>query len=163
MFGLVLGNSYAFSKMLKFKKRYRVDKTLKRFHGEITFFMRSFFFVYLGLIATFSLTYLYYGLIFLIVLIIMRLAAIQISTYKMNITKVEKNIMRSMMGRGLAAAVLAQMPLIYGIKNAEMFSNIAFVIILLTVLFNTVFVKIFYKPEFMDGETRRKLRKKRKV
>ena len=162
MFGLVLGNSYAFSKMLKFKKRYRVDKTLKRFHGEITFFIRSFFFVYLGLIATINLTYLYYGLIFLVILIIMRLAAVQLSTYKMNITRVEKNIMRSMMSRGLAAAVLAQIPLIYGIKNAEIFSNIVFIVILLTVLFTTIFIKIFYRPEFENGEIRR-LRRKRKV
>jgi len=159
MFGLVLGNSYAFSKMLKFKKRYRVDKTLKRFHGEITFFIRSFFFVYLGLIATFSLTYLFYGLIFLVVLLIMRLAAVQISTYKMNVTKVEKNVMRSMMSRGLAAAVLAQMPFIYGIENAEIFSNVAFLIILLTVLITTIFVKIFYKPEFEITEKKLKKRK----
>jgi cell volume regulation protein A len=165
MFGLVLGNSYAFSKMLKFRKRYRVDKTLKRFHGEITFFIRSFFFVYLGLIATFNLTYLYYGLVFLVVLIIMRLAAVQISTYKMNITKVEINVMRSMMSRGLAAAVLAQMPLIYGINNADIFSNVVFIIILLTVLFTTIFVRIFYRPTFETGEVRelRKKRRKRKV
>ena len=159
MFGLVLSNSYAFSTMLKFRKRYRVDKTLKRFHGEITFFIRSFFFVYLGLIARFSLIYLFYGLIFLVVLLVMRLAAVQISTYKMNVTKVEKNIMRSMMSRGLAAAVLAQIPFIYGIKNAEFFSNIAFIIILLTVLFTTIFVKIFYKPEFEIPEKRLKKRK----
>ncbi len=159
MFGLVLSNSYAFSKMLKFKKRYRVNKTLKRFHSEITFFIRSFFFVYLGLIATFSLTYLYYGLIFLVILIIMRIAAVQISTYKMTITKVEKNVMRSMMSRGLAAAVLAQMPLVYGIKNAEIFSNVVFIIILLTVLFTIIFVKIFYKPEFETAETKLKKRK----
>lgn len=162
MFGLVLGNSYAFSKMLKFKKRYKVDKTLKRFHGEITFFIRSFFFVYLGLVATFSILYLYYGLVLLIILIVMRLAAVQISTYKMSITKVEKNIMRSMMSRGLAAAVLAQMPLVYGIKNAEVFSNVVFIIILLTVLFTIIFVKIFYKPEFEDGEIKQ-IRRKRKI
>jgi cell volume regulation protein A len=160
MFGLVLGNSYAFSKMLNFRKRYRVDKTLKRFHGEITFFIRSFFFVYLGLIVTFNLTYLYYGLVFLVVLIVMRLAAVQLSTYKMNVTKVEKNVMRSMMSRGLAAAVLAQMPLVYGIKNAEIFSNVVFIIILLTVLFTTIFVRIFYRPEMENGEVK-KLRKRK--
>ncbi|NIO44161.1 MAG: hypothetical protein GTN36_01225 [Candidatus Aenigmarchaeota archaeon] len=159
MFGLVLGNSYAFSKMLKFRKRYRVDKTLKRFHGEITFFIRSFFFVYLGLIATFNTTYLFYGLIFLVVLLIMRLAAVQISTYKMNITKVERDIMRSMMSRGLAAAVLAQIPFIYGMQNSEIFSNVAFIVILLTVLINTIFIKIFYKPEFEMPEKKSKKRK----
>ena len=69
-------------------------------------------------------------------------------------------IMRSMMSRGLAAAVLAQMPLIYGIKDAEIYSNIAFIIIFLTVLFTTVFIRVFYKPEF---ETKEKKSKKRKV
>jgi len=62
----------------------------------------------------------------------------------------------------LAAAVLAQIPLIYGIKNAEIFSNIVFIVILLTVLFTTIFIKIFYRPEFENGEIRR-LRRKRKV
>ncbi len=67
--------------------------------------------------------------------------------------------MRSMMSRGLAAAVLAQIPFIYGMQNSEIFSNVAFIVILLTVLINTIFIKIFYKPEFEMPEKKSKKRK----
>lgn len=154
VFGLVLSNSVILSKMLKFQKRYRVDHFLKEFQAEIAFFIRSFFFVYLGLIATISLTYLIYGLLITFVIIVMRFIIVELSTYKMALTKIERNVMRSMLPRGLAAAVLAQLPLSLGIEGGEIFLNISFVVILLTVLSTTVLTRIYYKPEIETKQTK---------
>jgi len=133
--------------MLKFQKMYRVDHLLKEFQAEIAFFIRSFFFVYLGVIATIDLTYLIYGILITCVIIVMRFIVIELSTYKMALTKIEKNVMISMIPRGLAAAVLAQLPLNFGIEGGEIFLNISFVVILLSVLSTTVLTRICYKPE----------------
>ncbi|MFQ6021009.1 MAG: cation:proton antiporter [Candidatus Aenigmatarchaeota archaeon] len=146
IFGLVLGNSVVFSKMLRFKKIFRIDHMLEKFQTEITFFIRSFFFVYIGLIATINSTYLAYGIIFTIVIILLRFLVIKIGTIKMKLKKLELNIMKIMVPRGLAAAVLAQLPLAYGFQNGEIYINIAFIVILSTVLYTTIATRFFYKP-----------------
>lgn len=141
-FGLVLGNGKAFSNMLKFKKKFEIDHLMKTFNAEISFFIRSFFFVYLGLIVVINPNYIIYGVAMTVILIIIRLIAVQISTIKMGLTSVEKNITRHLVPRGLAAAVLAQLPLAYGIKGAEIFSDVIFIVILSTVLYTTVAMRI---------------------
>lgn len=163
VFGLVLGNSVILSRMLKFGKRYRVDHFLKEFQAEIAFFIRSFFFVYLGLIATINLTYLIYGILITFVIIVMRFIVIELSTYKMVLTKIEKNVMRSMLPRGLAAAVLAQLPLSFGIEGGEIFLNISFVVILLTVLSTTVLTRIYYKPEIEAPKETKPIKQIKKI
>ena len=62
LFGLVLGNGKTFSKILKMSKEYNVNPLLKTFQSEISFFIRSFFFVYLGLIVVISPQYILNGL-----------------------------------------------------------------------------------------------------
>jgi NhaP-type Na+/H+ and K+/H+ antiporter len=53
---------------------------------------------------------------------------------KTDITRVEQKFILTMAPRGLAAAVLAQLPLFYGIPNAKIFSDIVFVIILTSIM-----------------------------
>jgi cell volume regulation protein A len=144
--GIVLGNGVVFSKFLKFRKKYKIKIIFKRFQKEIAFFMRSFFFVYLGLIATISFTSLFYGILITAVIILMRFLSVQIGTYNMKVTDTEMNVMRIMVPRGLAAAILAQMLLSYDIPGAEEILNITFVVILLTTVFTTIAIKALYKP-----------------
>lgn len=144
-FGLVVGNGLAFAKILRVKKKLGVNHLLKTFQSEVSFFIRSFFFMYIGLIATVNMTYFFYGLIITGILILTRLIAVQVSTIGMKLSRVEKNIMRSMVPRGLAAAVLAQLPLTFKISGAEIFSNIIFIVIIATVVYTTIAVKIFSK------------------
>ncbi len=138
-FGLVLGNGKAFSIMLKMKHmRFGFTKVLRTFQGEVSFFIRSFFFVYLGIIVSINPTYIIYGLAISIIIILVRLLAVNVSTYKLRITKPEKDMIKTMAPRGLASAVLAQLPVAYGIPNAQIFSDIVFVVILATVIYTTI-------------------------
>ncbi|HLD48933.1 MAG TPA: cation:proton antiporter [archaeon] len=147
LFGLVLGNGLTFSKILKSKKREGFGHLLRTFQSEVSFFIRSFFFVYLGLIVSINPTYLIYGIGISVLLIITRIAAVQLSTIKMGLTKLEKNISMHMAPRGLATAVLAQLPISYGIAGAQIFSDIAFVVILATMIYTTIAVKICSKEK----------------
>jgi cell volume regulation protein A len=146
IFGIVLGNGKRFTKFLRFKKLFSVDYMIKRFQREITFFMKSFFFVYMGIIASFNITYFLYGVIITGAIILVRMVVIKISTYRMAITKLESNIMKVMIPRGLAAAVLAQLPLAYGVPGGEIFLNVTFIIILFTVLYTVIATRFYYKP-----------------
>jgi len=159
-FGLVLGNGRAFSSMLKFRKRFETDHLLKTFNAEVSFFIRSFFFVYLGLIVVINQQLIIYGVAIAAILIIMRFIAVQISTIRMGLAPVERNIARNLAPRGLAAAVLAQLPITYGIQNAQVFSDIIFIVILATVIYTTVAVKIASRTKKKHKEEHKENAKK---
>jgi len=147
VFGLVIGNSVAFSKIMRFKKRIRIKGFMKRFHKEISFFIRSFFFVYLGLFAVIKPTYLVYGVLLSVIIILVRFLTVELSMFKYPMTEVEKNLMRTITPKGLAAAVLAQLPYHYGLPGGEVISNVVFIIILVTVLYSSIVIRFVYTPE----------------
>ena len=157
-FGLVIGNSRVFSNILKFKKRLSLDYVFISFQGEITFFIRSFFFVFLGIIITISYDYILYGIAIAAILFALRLLAVEISCMRLKTSPYEKKVMCIMAPRDLTAAVIAQLPLIYGMRNAHMYTNIVFVVIVVTVIYTSLFT-IFLRDgslEKKDGGKKKK-------
>lgn len=163
LFGLVLGNRKTFTSILKVSGRFREGENIIQLHSELSFFIRSFFFVFLGLIATMTFEYVLYGLAIIGVIIVARLISVQISTFRMAISKTERNIFRIMIPRGLAAAVMAQIVITQGIPNSAAFSSIAFVVILGTTIITTGAAKFFFRaPRTLDvsGKKDKKVDKK---
>ncbi|MBI2970903.1 MAG: cation:proton antiporter [Candidatus Aenigmarchaeota archaeon] len=152
LFGLVLGNGATFSGMLRLKRRLAVNYLLKTFQKESSFFIRSFFFIYIGVVAAVTPAYALYGLAIAAVLAGLRYLAVLMATVRMEITAFETRIMSSLASRGLAAAVLAQLPAVYGVANADLYVNIVFVVIVATVLYTTVAVKLLAAPESQKHE-----------
>jgi len=146
VFGLVLGNSDTFSRILKTQHMFTPDLLVKKFNVEASFFMNAFFFMYVGLAATINLSYIIYGMLITAWLVIARLIAVGISTIGMRLTKLEMNISNSLIPRELTVAVIAQLPAVYGIKGAEVYSNLAFIVIILSILYTTFATRVFYNP-----------------
>jgi len=146
VFGLVLGNAVVFGQALKKKSLEMDGEQMRDFHGQITFFIKAFFFVFIGLIATIETAAVVCGVVISAVLILARLLAVHLSMMNVSLTKAELNLIRIMAPRGLAVAVLAGLPMAYGVPYGENFLNIAFVVILATVIYTTVATRLFYKP-----------------
>jgi cell volume regulation protein A len=154
MFGLILGNGKKILKMIRYEgKGFEMDEETKHFHALTSFVIRTFFFVYLGMIVSFqNLYYIIIGIIILIVLLAFRYLAIYISTYKSNFEKDDKQTLIVMMPRGLAAAILA---IKFGPEFVErympgsngFFKDIAFVVILGTAVITTIGVSIISQIE----------------
>ena len=145
-FGVVLGNEKTISTMLKMDKKFSsVSHLFRTFQSEITFFIRSFFFVYLGIIVSINSTYVLYGIIISVVLILLRLAIVKVSTLGMKLEKAELRTMQVMAPRGLAAAVLSYLPVSMGVPNGQIFSDIVFIVILVTTIYTTVAVEILFR------------------
>ncbi len=142
LFGLILGNCKIFTKFFRMKEDIKIDRTLKKFHSEITFFFRSFFFVFIGLIVTINLEYVLYGIVITVILLATRYFLVKLGTIGMGLNKYELGLMRCMGPRGLTAAVLAQLPLAFGIEGGEIFLGVSFVVILATVIYSTIWIKI---------------------
>jgi len=136
VFGLMLGNKKLFSRYLRFKlPELSADNS---FHEQLTFLVRSFFFVFVGLLASFGrIEYLILGVVMSIVIYIGRIGVTKISLTK-RFSAFDKKVTSVMLPRGLAAAVLATLPLTLGLRNAEAYPQLVFVIILSTVIITTI-------------------------
>ena len=171
IFGLVLGNKDEIARMFKIKTKFVLDERIKQFHSELSFVVRTFFFVFLGLVFTLSLSghmdvetiipgldaLNNTGTLFLIgvVLIFLALMAVRYLTTSITVrihpeSRDDKFAIWLMMGRGLAAAVLASLPFtINAFKEGtsyydmmspykDQFLNIAFLIIVISVVVTTL-------------------------
>ena len=107
-------------------------------HSQLTFLVRSFFFVFVGLLASFGqLEYIFFGVIATMAIYVGRVIIVKVSLTK-RFSLLDKKVTEVMIPRGLAAAVLATFPLSYGLPNAEAYSQIIFFIIMTSVIITTI-------------------------
>jgi len=141
LFGVMLGNEKEIFKMLK-RERTRdtvIDEGMKRFESEIAFLIKTFFFVYLGLIVVITnINMLILGIILSFLLLLVRYATVQLATVSSPFTRDERNIMSIVLTRGLSAAVLSTLPMQYGLLYADLYLNVTLVIIIATAVICTV-------------------------
>jgi cell volume regulation protein A len=132
VFGLILGNHAELAKRLSIPTtRFVVDDKIKQFHSELSFVIRTFFFVFLGLVFTlqvggvwavssgvpalqvlngsFSLFLIGVLLIFGMIVLV-RIVTAWVITYIRPRPAAERRVLWTLMGRGLAAAVLSSVP-----------------------------------------------------
>jgi cell volume regulation protein A len=115
-----------------------VDEGMRRFEAEIAFLIRTFFFIYLGLMITFeSALSILLGIALSLLLLAARWIAVNTITLRSTL-KFERRIMTTLLSRGLAAAVLATLPAQLGLPNANLMLTIAIVVILSTAVIGTV-------------------------
>ena len=152
VFGLMLGNKNHLSRILKFKlPRIEMDDPT---HNQLTFLVRSFFFVFVGLMASFGqIEYLIFGILITIIVYFGR-AIVGKITLTRRFSKLDRAVTNSMIPRGLAAAVLATYPITMGLPNAEAYPQIIFFIILSSVIITTIGLgksKKIPPPESVEG------------
>jgi cell volume regulation protein A len=146
-FGLIIGNSRPFARLLKFRTTVSIDSHVRDFHSQISFLIRSFFFVFTGLLFSLSsFTSVFIGLILSFIFLGIRFVVVKMATVKSELHEYEK-LMTIMFPRGLAAAVLASLPLTSGVPNSQVFPEIAFIVILTTIVITTVGVAVIKKRE----------------
>jgi cell volume regulation protein A len=152
VFGLMLGNRSHLAGILKFKlPRIELDDPT---HNQITFLVRSFFFVFVGLMASLGqYEYAILGVGITIAIYVGRIIVTK-TTLTKRFSLLDRNVTRSMIPRGLAAAVLATFPLTLGLPNAEAYPQIIFFIILTSVIITTIGIgrsKKIPPPEPKEG------------
>lgn len=136
VFGLMLGNKKYLARVLRFKlPKIEMDDPT---HNQLTFLVRSFFFVFVGLMASFGqIEYVVFGILITVAVFFGRGIIAKITLTK-RFSKLDKAVTNSMIPRGLAAAVLATYPITMGLPNAEAYPQIIFFIILSSVIITTV-------------------------
>ena len=152
VFGIMLGNRHRLSRYLKFKiPNISTNDTM---HNQLTFLVRSFFFVFVGLLASFGkIEYVVFGIIATLAIYFGRIFITKISLTK-KFSLLDRKVTTVMIPRGLAAAVLATFPLTLGLPNAEAYPQIVFFIIMASVIITTIGLgqaKKIPPPENLEG------------
>jgi len=171
--GLVLANGPEIGRMFRYKETASISRSMKQFQSEITFFVKSFFFVYVGLLFTFAGPEIYlYGALLAGIILLVRMATVKLTMKDMKIK--DRELMTILGPRGLSAAVLATLPITYGFEEKgiltasqiEIFTNVSLIVILATVIVTTIGIpagKKRWTTEHMEeiSSARRAKREKR--
>ena len=150
-FGLMIANYGYITRKFGVTRNVKVDKRhLREFHEEITFLIKAFFFVYVGLIVTISGQYIKIGLGILALILFIRFVVVNAVGKALNFSSQEKILSTLVYASGLPAFVMSQLPLIYDptrqyFLDPEIYPNLVMPIVLGTVLFAALTAPILAK------------------
>jgi len=138
-FGIILGSEAAIKSLLRRSESPVIcDESFRKLETEIAFLIKTFFFVYLGLMVSFTNILLaIYGLLLSLLLLFTHYVAVGAATLRSSLGR-EKAMMSMIYSRGLAAAVLAVLPQQYGIPNSSAYVPITLAVILVTAIITTI-------------------------
>ena len=146
VFGIVLGNSEDLTSMLRLSSR-KVDQEVKSFQGEVSFLVRTLFFVYLGIL--FKPSYLGDTVVILMAVLIMagimvsRFAGAKIMAAFNKEFGEDTKFITFLNARGLSSAALISFPAIVGLGLGLAFERmvaLVFIIIMLTNIASSISV-----------------------
>ena len=155
VFGLILGNGMDFARFLRTKRTLEIHNTMMKFHSQISFIVKTFFFAYLGLMMTFDdPNVILPSIILSLVLLAVRCIVVLAISRGKRTSLANKGILATMLPRGLSAAVVAAIVATSGIPNARLYPEIVIVVIATTVIIAALGIPIFARksPE-KNGET----------
>ena len=110
------------------------------FFRELSFLLKTFFFVYIGMSILFDdMKALIAGLVFTAVIYLVRLFIAKYAAPK-SANLYDKTIISIMTPKGLAAAVLATIPEMAGVPEGTMIKNIAYAVILFSIILTSVLI-----------------------
>ena len=125
-----------------------LNDTEKQLFSEVVFLLKTFFFIYIGISIKLERFWpILIGFIVSVVLFAMRILIVRLSFHKEDdpLPVSDKVFMSGIVPKGLAAAVLATIPVQRGIAGGETIQNIVFAVILFTILFTSILVPVLEK------------------
>jgi cell volume regulation protein A len=148
-FGVTIGNietiRFPVFNTLNVKEPVGLSDTEKVFFSEVAFLLKTFFFIYLGISLELIPTWLIYvGLILTFVSFILRVPAVKISIRKGMPAK-ELAVMTVMVPKGLAAVVLASIPVQQGMPGGEIIRDITYGVVLFSIVLCSFLVLLLEK------------------
>jgi NhaP-type Na+/H+ or K+/H+ antiporter len=148
-FGVTIGNIETIRipifRTATMKEPVGLNETEKVFFSEVAFLLKTFFFIYLGIsLELITSWFIILALIFTIVAFILRIPAVKVSIRKA-IPEKDLSVMAVMVPKGLAAVVLASIPMQEGIVGGDIIKNITYGIIVFSIIFTSILVLLLEK------------------
>ncbi len=139
------------------------NDTEKQFFSEIVFLLKTFFFVFIGISIQFTNGWaLLFGFFITIVIYILRIPVVKFSIYEA-LPTIDLTIMSTMVPKGLAAAVLASLPLQYGLPGGEMIRDLTYAVILTSIVLTSILIPVLEKVPAVSAFYGAIIRKGRRI
>ena len=141
-FGLAVTNYRYIMERLGRGDRVLIDKKrLREFHEEVAFFVKSFFFVYIGVVVSLSVRYAFIGFGLVILQIAMRYVIVAALSGPFSFTREERVLSQVVYASGLPAFVMSQLPQIFDpsrthFVDPQIYPDLCMPIVLGTILFS---------------------------
>jgi cell volume regulation protein A len=143
-FGIILGNGVEIAHLLRLKRTVEIHDMMKKFHSQMSFLIKTFFFVYLGLMLTFDDTsVIVVGVVISFALLFVRYLVVLLSSIGSGTMLKSSGFLATMLPRGLSAAVVAEIVVVAGISHASDYPDIIMVVIVATVIIAAIGIPIF--------------------
>jgi len=151
-FGVTLGNIESINLTIfrppSAKEPVGLTETEKVFFSEVAFLLKTFFFVYLGLsLELISEQLIILSLILTVIAFTLRIPATKLSLRR-SLPPKDMSIVAVMVPKGLAAVVLASLPLQQGVLGGELIKNITYGVVLLSIVITSFLVMLIDKAKF---------------
>ncbi|MDR1724796.1 MAG: cation:proton antiporter [Bacteroidales bacterium] len=154
-FGITIANMEYFhfrilQRFQRNKEMLKLNEHEESFISEIVFFLKTLFFVYIGLSITFdNLTSLLAGVVISLLLLIARLAVAKFCSPKGS-NNFDKSIIAFMIPKGLATAVLASIPAQFDLPQGDTIRDIAFAVVFFSILICSLCVFLIEHVSFLQ-------------
>lgn len=140
-FGIGLGNelwlSQVIAKKIPFLDPVGLNENEKSFFSEIVFLLKTFFFVYIGLsIQVHNRWWIGFGFAVTVLIYILRIPIVRYGVAR-TISQSDASRMAAMAPKGLAAAVLAGIPLQQGVQGGDLIQNSTYAVVLFSIVFTS--------------------------
>ncbi len=155
VFGIVLGNIPLLVTFLKnrhqfFHKVFHPQPLSNRelsFFCEVVFLIKIFFFIFIGTSLNFeNLSIVFLGFLLTLFIFAIRIPAVILSLPK-STARFDASIISVTVPRGLAAAVLALIPLQKGLEGGQVIQDVTYTVVFFSVLFTSIFIFLLYKTK----------------
>ena len=144
VFGMILGNGIGVANFLRIKRTVEIHELMMKFHSQMSFLIKTFFFVYLGLMITFDEPDLIVGAVGLsFVLLLVRYIVVLLSSMGNRKLMANRGVLTTMLPRGLSAAVVAEIVVGSAIPGASVYPRIIIIVIVATVVISAIGIPIF--------------------
>jgi len=156
VFGLSITNfNYIMGKLGRPSKVRINVKRLREFHEEIVFFIKSFFFVYIGVVVTLSWRYTFVGFFIVVLLVVLRYVVATFIGKSLRFTIEELVISRVVFATGLPSFVMSQLPQIWDPTKVRFLSpglypDLCMPIVLGTILFSGLIAPMMITRELTN-------------
>ncbi|MBI4054500.1 MAG: cation:proton antiporter [Elusimicrobia bacterium] len=134
-FGIVLGNASRLNlPLLPALKVVKLNETERAVFAEIVFLLKTFFFLYIGLsIKLNNALLVFVGLAVTLLLLVLRAPVVYLSMGR-STPRLDASLAAVMIPKGLAAAVLASLPLRAGFASGTVIQDVTYAVILFSII-----------------------------
>lgn len=131
---IMLGNARMIGKKIGLRDDVELNMAVRGFHGQMAFIVKSLFFVFIGAMLGPPWGAVLVGCVLGGALFLLRLPAVKVALIGSNVSAGQRKLVNVSMPRGMAAGVLATLPVTEGVPGSEPIPVIVFTAVFVTIL-----------------------------